>query len=373
MNQWDIQAARVRVGTFGMSLRRGRLFRFFAVLLCGLSLCSAVWAVTVEDLRKIVNAPHKPGDGHAAYRAARDAIVAEGRSALPVLESMLRNEQAPWDVRLAAGVCAERIEKGGAIDALDAYDWFKDPDYDASWGITATGYPSELVPLIQRRLSEAGLWYHYVAHYWRPAIIPKAKVNHLDRFYQEAVFLSSTGMPRYLASQVASAGVERWLSTSNRWNQIHIDALEALVADGTYPDGIRLLFEAYLASQSYGINDFTRRMRRYLRTQDIDWLTGLLRTGELPHGCRLYLDERLAELVQERSLAARQPVSTTNLAAVLRSPDQRTDGLSTPSRPSTPPNRSRWYLFGGIAVIFGVSAGAAVWHHRRNRGSRGSR
>ena len=101
------------------------------------------------------------------YVTARNQLVMAGSNAVPELAAISSNAAEPWQIRLVAGVVAERIMRRDDITALINYDWRKDPDYDVNWEVNREGPMLHLAPLVTKRCRARGLWWHYAELAWK--------------------------------------------------------------------------------------------------------------------------------------------------------------------------------------------------------------
>ena len=103
----------------------------------------------------------------ADYFAARSNLVALGSNAVPQFSEISANSNESWQVRLMAGIIAERIQRGAEITALIEKDWRDDPEYNPDWDKYHGGPASELWPLVVKRFRVKALWWYYVELTWK--------------------------------------------------------------------------------------------------------------------------------------------------------------------------------------------------------------
>lgn len=103
----------------------------------------------------------------AEYIVARKQLVSDGSNDVSALMAISTNSAERWQVRLVAGIAAERILKGAEIDALINREWQKEPSYNKEWNEFREGPVVGLKPLIIRRCKELGLWWHYMEVVWK--------------------------------------------------------------------------------------------------------------------------------------------------------------------------------------------------------------
>jgi len=103
----------------------------------------------------------------ADYIAARNQLVAAESNAVAELAAVSTNTQETWQVRLMAGIIAERINKGAEINDLVRFDWTKDPEYNREWEKYACGPVMQLSPLVSKRAKAKGFWWHYLEVVWK--------------------------------------------------------------------------------------------------------------------------------------------------------------------------------------------------------------
>jgi hypothetical protein len=102
-----------------------------------------------------------------AYLEARAQILALGTNALPELGRYAIAADLTWQQRLAARICYEKLTRGADIDALMAYDWRKDKNYDKKWEQFITGPSIRMGAVVVPKCREFGLWYYYVELTWK--------------------------------------------------------------------------------------------------------------------------------------------------------------------------------------------------------------
>ncbi len=212
-------------------LKRNRFITALAALLA----VATLRAATLEDLERMCHA------GRDEYTALRDAIVAEGKSALPFLDATLADETKPWKVRFMAGVCTDYIRHGAEIEEFLAKDWQKDPEYRPEWNqrITALGFPGELIPLFFKRAEELGTWYSFVE-------VPlglgdRAYTNSIDQLIPEAAMGKMTGLPRLLFAKWEEERTRLYFEGKDISATSSPVILLRFATDGTYPEGADLL------------------------------------------------------------------------------------------------------------------------------------
>jgi len=103
----------------------------------------------------------------AEYIAARNQLVATESNAVAELAAISTNTQETWQIRLMAGIVAERLKRGAAINDLVGCDWTKDPEYNREWEKYACGPVMQLSPLVTKRCKENGLWWYYMEVVWK--------------------------------------------------------------------------------------------------------------------------------------------------------------------------------------------------------------
>lgn len=102
-----------------------------------------------------------------AYVEVRAEIVTLGTNALPQLAKASSNPGLPWQERLTARICYERIKRRNDIDALRNYDWRKNKDFNIDWSRSMAGPGWKMQDLVVTWLVEQGLWYYYIGLIWK--------------------------------------------------------------------------------------------------------------------------------------------------------------------------------------------------------------
>jgi len=103
----------------------------------------------------------------ADYFAARSNLVAFGSNSVPQLWEISANSKESWQVRLLAGIIAERIQRGAEITALTEKQWEDDPEYNKDWERRHSGALLPMTPLAVKRYKEARLWFYYMEIVWK--------------------------------------------------------------------------------------------------------------------------------------------------------------------------------------------------------------
>lgn len=101
------------------------------------------------------------------YLVARKELVATESNAVVTLTAISTNVLESWQIRLMAGIVAERISKGTEIDEFVQYNWRQDPRYGSDWDKYHGGPVKQLMPLVIERCIEKGLWWHYMEVVWK--------------------------------------------------------------------------------------------------------------------------------------------------------------------------------------------------------------
>jgi len=101
------------------------------------------------------------------YLAIRDKIVGHGTNALPLLAGLAVDESLPWQQRLVARICYERIECLKDIKKLIGTDWLAHPQIDPKWRIPLPGPEPLMGTIIVPELKDAGLWYYCLEVVWK--------------------------------------------------------------------------------------------------------------------------------------------------------------------------------------------------------------
>jgi len=103
----------------------------------------------------------------SAYLEARNKIVEYGTNALPLLAWFAVDETLPWQQRLVARICYERIEREKEITKLLETDWYKHPKFNPEWNEYLGGPEGHMYGMVVADFKEAGLWYYYLELEWK--------------------------------------------------------------------------------------------------------------------------------------------------------------------------------------------------------------
>ena len=92
------------------------------------------------------------------YLAARNQIAAMGQNAVASLEAIKAQPNIPWQRRVMARICLERIQRGEDIMTFVNYNWRNDPLFKDSPGWDSrAGYPKNFKPVRTERLAATKL------------------------------------------------------------------------------------------------------------------------------------------------------------------------------------------------------------------------
>jgi len=103
----------------------------------------------------------------SAYLEVRNKILEHGTNTLPVLAELAVDETLPWQQRLTARICYERIERGKEIKKLLETDWYAHPKIDPQWSIPIVGPEAHIAGLVRDEVKEVGLWYYCLEQEWK--------------------------------------------------------------------------------------------------------------------------------------------------------------------------------------------------------------
>ena len=138
--------------------------RIMIYMICGLA---AVCVAAGDDVRlngMLASAATNRGN---AYLEARAQILALGTNALPALRRCAIAADLPWQQRLVARICYERLVRFADIEALRTYNWSSDPGYNKEWEKSIVGPGLKMGSIVVRKCKETGVWYYYVELTWK--------------------------------------------------------------------------------------------------------------------------------------------------------------------------------------------------------------
>jgi hypothetical protein len=101
------------------------------------------------------------------YLESRNKIAGYGTDALSILGTIVLDEFLPWQQRLVARICYERIEREKDIEYLLVKDWHARPKFDKEWWQLLPGPELKMRDMVVADLKEAGLWYYYLELEWK--------------------------------------------------------------------------------------------------------------------------------------------------------------------------------------------------------------
>lgn len=102
-----------------------------------------------------------------AYIEARERITAFDETAIPILGMIAKDNSLPWQQRLVARICYERMDRKGDIEKLLAMDWYRHPNFDPKWKEFITGPELFMGKMVVPELKAAGLWYYCLELVWK--------------------------------------------------------------------------------------------------------------------------------------------------------------------------------------------------------------
>ena len=102
-----------------------------------------------------------------AYLAARNIVVSSGTNILPQLGRAAVDGKLPWQNRLAARICYERILRQPEIVALTKTNWYAHPKCNPRWEMLHAGPETEMWKVVVPDLRDVGLWYYYLEVQWK--------------------------------------------------------------------------------------------------------------------------------------------------------------------------------------------------------------
>lgn len=92
------------------------------------------------------------------YVKARDRIVAIGQDAVPQLDAIKTRPDIPWQRRVMARICLERIQRSEELQGLLSYQWRTDPRFkDHPGWQDRLGFPYEAMTKARQQLFESRL------------------------------------------------------------------------------------------------------------------------------------------------------------------------------------------------------------------------
>ena len=104
----------------------------------------------------------------AAYVEIRDKIVQLGADVLPILGVAAVDESLPWQQRLVARICYERIEQKEVIERILKMDWYNHSGVKPEWNGRIIGPEGGIAAnLVKPEIQEAGLWYYCLEVEWK--------------------------------------------------------------------------------------------------------------------------------------------------------------------------------------------------------------
>ena len=140
------------------------------VLLLVILTTTTLFAVEKQELMSLVE--FASTNREAVYVEVRNQIIKYGKDALPVLGAIAVDETLPWQQRLVARICYERIER--KEDCEDLHDTESTRGTKTIWEVAAKiarkdGRESRSNPnsSFGEALKDIGLWYHYLEWGWK--------------------------------------------------------------------------------------------------------------------------------------------------------------------------------------------------------------
>ena len=124
-----------------------------------------VFALERKDVMPLIE--EASGKRESAYVEVRNRIVGYGTNAIPILGSVAVDESLPWQQKLIARICYERIEREKEIKKILETDWYKHPNFNPRWNEYLGGPEGRMHDMVETDLKEAGLWYYYLEVEWK--------------------------------------------------------------------------------------------------------------------------------------------------------------------------------------------------------------
>jgi len=132
------------------------------------------------------------------YLAFRTNIVASGTNVVSELKRIVSTTNELWQIRLMAGICMERIERGRDLQAFIDKDWRTDPEYDKQWEMLRGGPGSgDLGKLVLRRYKEQGFWHYYMETIWKNTLEHSRKVHVNEDFWRRIARYALMDSPQF--------------------------------------------------------------------------------------------------------------------------------------------------------------------------------
>lgn len=181
-----------------------------------------------------------------AYIEARDAIVALGTNALPLLFDAAADANADWSLRLVARICYERAVRGNEIEALRNRNWREDPDYDSQWDRRMSGPGGGMTDIVVPKFVEAGLWYFYVEATWKcPDEMARMKAPRINQYWARWGRKSLLQQPEvHYLWRALQDQVDRDSSLTSRYDAVE---LFGILLNARIPDAVPVLVQRYEA------------------------------------------------------------------------------------------------------------------------------
>ena len=124
-----------------------------------------VFAVERQQLMPLIE--EAASKRESAYVETRNSITVLGTNTLPVLAEIAVDESLPWQQRLVARICYERIGRKTDIAKLIETDWYSHPNFNPEWTISLAGPEGAMRIMVVPDLKEVGLWYYYLEIEWK--------------------------------------------------------------------------------------------------------------------------------------------------------------------------------------------------------------
>lgn len=138
--------------------------RLLAATVVVFATCKVGTAMSGDVMKRLSDATTATGQ---VYIAMRNELVRSCTNVVPELAKVSMDTNAPWRVRLMAGIVAERVQRGAEIDELVGKDWRTDPEYKREWTMENGGPGLSLANLVSQRLREEQLWWHSIETIWK--------------------------------------------------------------------------------------------------------------------------------------------------------------------------------------------------------------
>jgi len=242
---------------------RGMATLVGSVILVG---CLSTQAETLREQLQVAADASGP-----KYFACRTNIVAAGTNIAPGLRQIVSATNEPWQIRLMAGICLERIERPRDLQAMIDKDWPADPEYERKWEAYRGGPGTfgHFQLLVAKRYKEQRLWNYCIEMIWKMTSEHSRKVWMREDFWRHAVRHALQGTTEFeLLVPVLAERIKRDVGFSSYETRIEFKYLRDSGTNTALPVVLELMPKVNLTETQKDM-EMTKVINTMVQPQDL--------------------------------------------------------------------------------------------------------